>query len=193
MAVADSSDSVVLEVPTCKMVSDPDVDRAITVVDEPEPTVMVEPSCTVCEPMTKPDPDEEVGVAVIPLNAILDAAVAVPVLDSVVLDDPTCRTVSEPDVCRATTVVDEPDPTVMVEPGCRVCEPITSPLDAEAETAVSVALLTTTFDGVAGGASDKVDCFVPTCTIVWEPEVRTATTVVDEPEPRVILEPGCKV
>lgn len=45
----------------------------------------------------------------------------------------------------------------------------------------------------AGFASDRVDFAVPTCSTVAEPDVCRATTVVDEPEPSVILEPTFRV
>lgn len=59
--VASPGVRVVSCVPTCRIVSEPDVSRAITVVDDPEPTVILSPGSRVCEPTTKPDADAVTG------------------------------------------------------------------------------------------------------------------------------------
>ena len=88
-------------------------------------------------------------------------------------EEPTCKTVYEPVAMRATIVVEVPDPIVTDSPGVRVFPSITK-----------------TGLVVPSAAGSIVEAELPTCRTVYAPVVTRATTVVEEPDPRVTEEPG---
>ena len=120
-------------------------------------------------------------------------AEAVVMVASVDVEEPTTRRVCELLVSRATTVADVPEPMVMVAPGTKV-RPET--MYSEEATGVIVLPPTTMFGADAVGATvtgASVDVEEPTTRRVCELLVSRATTVVDAPEPMVIVDPGTKV
>jgi len=106
---------------------------------------------------------------------------------------PMTSKVCEPVVCNATSVVDDPAPSVIELPGTSVCPETTN---WEAEFALIVLLPATiigTTAEVVGAGTLRVDVTLPTTSNVRESVVCKAMTVVEAPVPRVSEDPGASV
>lgn len=104
--------------PICRMVSERSVDRAMMVVDGLEPTVIDDPGIRVWPEMMYRD--DASGAIVLP-STMIDTTLSVDAIPGCVsivdTDVPTCRTVSEGLVDKATTVLDDSEPAVTDDPG----------------------------------------------------------------------------
>lgn len=166
-------------VPTTSSVCVSVVCKATKVVEEPLPSVMEDPGTSVCPETTNSDAEFAL-IVLLPTTmtgGVAEVVGAATFRIEVVLP-PTTTTVCELVVCSATTVLDEPEPTVIEEPGARVCP---DTMNCEAELTVTV-LLPTIIAGVldvGGGAWVATSCVLdPTMTKVWLPDVMTAMGVV---------------
>jgi hypothetical protein len=125
------------------------------VVELPEPRVMEEPGRSVWPEMTTPD--EPDAAATVTLPTTVSDGVPVGGL-SVELDPPTTTTVRELlFVCKATMVVEVPEPMVTEDPGTSVW-PETTSTDDESDACETVTPPTTVGDVLL--ASGTVDCAI---------------------------------
>lgn len=115
------ADIVEADDPICRMVSERAVDRAMMTVDGLGPTVIDDPGISVWPEMMYRD--DASGAIVLPSTTIgttlsVDAiSVCVSMVET---DVPTCRTISEGPVDKATIVFDDPSPITTDDPGTSV-------------------------------------------------------------------------
>lgn len=125
------------EDPTRSTVSEAPVDRAMIVVEGPEPSVMLLPGASVWPATTKCE-DESAAIVLSPTTmacGVLDSGVAAGGV-IVAIEVPTWMIVWEDPVDRTTIAAAEPDPMVYVLPGVRV-SPSTTRFEEESRETVT--------------------------------------------------------